>query len=81
MESHYGRDSLVGVALFLTHLANKKVSALRASYPEYYMSKNKIELTPQIDVDAILVAMTEKYKNEDSTTIDGVKLTLLNGYI
>jgi phosphomannomutase len=75
-ESHYGRDSLVGVALFLTHLANKKisVSALRASYPEYYMSKNKIELTPQIDVDAILVAMTEKYKNEDITTIDGVKI-------
>jgi phosphomannomutase len=64
----------VGVALFLTHLANKKmkVSALRASYQEYYMSK-KIELTPQIDVD-ILVAMTEKYKNEDSTTIDGGKL-------
>ncbi|SHM61601.1 phosphoglucosamine mutase [Flavobacterium xanthum] len=75
-ELHYGRDSLVGVALFLTHLANKKmtVSALRASYPEYYMSKNKIELTPQIDVDAILVAMTEKYKNEDISTIDGVKI-------
>ena len=47
---------------------------LRASYPQYYMSKNKIELTPQIDVDAILVAMTEKYKNEDITTIDGVKI-------
>ncbi|GIZ07568.1 phosphoglucosamine mutase [Flavobacterium sp. UMI-01] len=75
-ESHYGRDSMVGIALFLTHLANKNisVSALRASYPEYYMSKNKIELTPQIDVDAILVAMTEKYKNEDITTIDGVKI-------
>jgi len=75
-ELHYGRDILVGVALFLTHLANKKmkVSALRASYPEYYMSKNKIELTPQIDVDAILVAMTDKYKNEDITTIDGVKI-------
>jgi phosphomannomutase len=75
-ESHYGRDSLVGVALFLTHLANKKmtVSALRASYPEYYMSKNKIELTPQIDVDAILVAMTQKYQGEDITTIDGVKI-------
>jgi phosphomannomutase len=75
-ESHYGRDSLVGVALFLTHLANKKmtVSALRASYPEYYMSKNKIELTPQIDVDAILVAMTQKYQSEDITTIDGVKI-------
>jgi phosphomannomutase len=75
-ELHYGRDSLVGVALFLTHLANKKmsVSALRASYPEYYMSKNKIELTPQIDVDAILTQMTEKYKSEDISTIDGVKI-------
>ncbi|MFD1602218.1 phosphoglucosamine mutase [Flavobacterium artemisiae] len=75
-ELHYGRDSLVGVALFLTHLANKKMSvaALRASYPEYYMSKNKIELTPQIDVDAILTQMTEKYKNEDISTIDGVKI-------
>ncbi|MGO4822257.1 MULTISPECIES: phosphoglucosamine mutase [unclassified Flavobacterium] len=82
-ESHYGRDSLVGVALFLTHLANKKmtVSALRASYPEYYMSKNKIELTPQIDVDAILVAMTDKYKNEDITTIDGVKIDFATEWV
>ena len=82
-ESHYGRDSLVGVALFLTHLANKKmsVSALRASYPEYYMSKNKIELTPQIDVDAILVAMTEKYKNEDITTIDGVRIDFASEWV
>jgi phosphomannomutase len=75
-ELHYGRDSLVGVALFLTHLANKKmsVSALRASYPEYYMSKNKIELTPKIDVDAILEAMTSKYAHEKCSTIDGVKI-------
>ena len=82
-ELHYGRDSLVGVALFLTHLANKKmtVSALRASYPEYYMSKNKIELTPQIDVDAILVAMTEKYKSENSTTIDGVKIDFAENWV
>ncbi len=82
-ESHYGRDSLVGVALFLTHLANKNcsVSDLRASYPEYYMSKNKIELTPQIDVDAILVAMTEKYKNEDISTIDGVKIDFANEWV
>jgi len=82
-ELHYGRDSLVGVALFLTHLAQKKmsVSALRASYPEYYMSKNKIELTPQIDVDAILVAMTEKYKNEDITTIDGVKIDFATEWV
>ena len=82
-ELHYGRDSLVGVALFLTHLANKKmtVSALRASYPQYYMSKNKIELTPQIDVDAILVAMTEKYKNEDITTIDAVKIDFAENWV
>lgn len=82
-ELHYGRDSLVGVALFLTHLANIKmsVSALRASYPEYYMSKNKIELTPQIDVDAILVAMTEKYKNEDISTIDGVKIDFATEWV
>jgi phosphomannomutase len=82
-ESHYGRDSLVGVALFLTHLANKKMSvaALRASYPEYYMSKNKIKLTPQIDVDAILTAMTEKYKNEDISTIDGVKIDFASEWV
>ena len=75
-ELHYGRDSLVGVALFLTHLAGLDctVAELRASYPQYFMSKNKIELTPEIDVDAILVAMTEKYKNEEITTIDGVKI-------
>ncbi|KAF2515716.1 phosphoglucosamine mutase [Flavobacterium foetidum] len=82
-ELHYGRDSLVGVALFLTHLANKKmtVAALRASYPEYYMSKNKIELTPLIDVDAILTQMTEKYKNEDISTIDGVKIDLATEWV
>ncbi|TBX69970.1 phosphoglucosamine mutase [Flavobacterium silvisoli] len=75
-ELHYGRDSLVGVALFLTHLANlnMNVAELRASYPQYYMSKNKIELTPQIDVDGILKAMTEKYKTENISTIDGVKI-------
>jgi phosphomannomutase len=82
-ELHYGRDSLVGVALFLTHLANKKmtVSALRASYPEYYMSKNKIELTPQIDVDNILLQMTEKYKHENITTIDGVKIDFAENWV
>lgn len=73
---HYGRDSLVGVALFLTHLAEKnmKVSELRASYPEYFMSKNKIELTPLINVDAILEQMAGKYKDEDISVIDGVKI-------
>jgi phosphomannomutase len=82
-ELHYGRDSLVGVALFLTHLANKKmsVSVLRASYPTYFMSKNKIELTPEINVDAILTAMTEKYQNEDHSTIDGVKIDFENEWV
>ncbi len=82
-EIHYGRDALVGVALFLTHLANldMTVAELRASYPQYYMSKNKIELTPQIDVDAILVAMTEKYKNEQISTIDGVKIDFPQNWV
>jgi len=82
-ESHYGRDSLVGVALFLTYLANLDVTVaeLRASYTQYFMSKNKIELIPQIDVDAILKAMTEKYKNENITTIDGVKIDFAENWV
>lgn len=75
-DSHYGRDSLVGVALFLSHLAHKKMSCkeLRDSYPSYFMSKNKIQLTPQINVDDILEKMASKYQNEDVNTIDGVKI-------
>ena len=75
-DSHYGRDSLVGVALFLSLLANKNMTCkeLRDSYPNYFMSKNKIQLTPQIDVDAILSAIAIKYKDEDVLTIDGVKI-------
>jgi phosphomannomutase len=75
-ELHYGRDSLVGVALFLTYLAQQEltVAQLRASYPQYYMSKNKIELTPSLDVDAILVSMTTNYQHENISTIDGVKI-------
>jgi phosphomannomutase len=82
-ESHYGRDSLVGVALFLTHLANLEITVaeLRASYPQYYMSKNKIELTPQIDVDAVMNTMAEKYKSEEITTIDGVKIDFLTEWV
>jgi phosphomannomutase len=74
--SHYGRDALVGIALFLTHLAKKaiKCSELRDSYPSYTISKNKIELTPAINVDAILNQMAEKYKNEEVDTLDGVKI-------
>jgi len=75
-ESHYGRDSLVGVGLFLSHLATSKMSCkeLRDSYPTYFMSKNKIQLTPEINVDGILETMASNYKNEDVITIDGVKI-------
>jgi phosphomannomutase len=73
---HYGRDSLVGIALFLTHLAKEKKSmtALRDSYPKYVISKNKIELTPEIDVDLILEKMALKYKENEVDTTDGVKI-------
>ena len=75
-ESHYGRDALVGIALFLSHLALKNctASALRDSFPKYCISKNKIQLTPQIDVDLILNKMADKYKNEEVDTTDGVKI-------
>ena len=75
-EAHYGRDALVGIALFLSHLAlqNCSASALRDSFPKYHISKNKIQLTPQIDVDDILDKMADKYKNEEVDTTDGVKI-------
>jgi len=75
-ELHYGRDSLVGIALFLSHLAHKKMSmtALRASYPNYVISKNKIDLDPKTDVDAILANMAERYKDFEVDTTDGVKI-------
>jgi len=75
-ESHYGRDSLVGIALFLSHLAHKKmkVSELRDSYPKYTISKNKIELTPNIDVDQVLLYMSLNYAHEEVDTTDGVKI-------
>ena len=74
--SHYGRDALVGIALFLSHLAHegKKVSELRATYPAYYMAKNRVDLTPETDVDAILAKVKEIYKNEEINDIDGVKI-------
>ena len=82
-ESHYGRDSLVGVALFLSHLANLKISCkeLRDSYPSYFMSKNKIQLTPKIDVDKILATMAKKYKDEEVNTIDGVKIDFAEEWV
>lgn len=75
-ELHYGRDALVGIALFLTHLAKfgQPVSRLRASYPNYYISKNKIDLSPEIDVDKVLSTIAQKYKNQPVNTIDGVKI-------
>lgn len=75
-ESHYGRDALVGIALFLSHLAHegKKVSELRASYPNYYIAKNRIDLTPQTDVDVILAKVKDLYKAEEINDIDGVKI-------
>lgn len=82
-ELHYGRDSLVGIALFLSHLAhqNSTVSELRATYPSYYMSKNKIELTPQLDVDAILESIEAKYTSEEINTIDGVKIDFAESWV
>jgi phosphomannomutase len=73
---HYGRDALAGIAIFLTHLAKsgKLTSILRATYPDYYISKNKIELTPQTDVDAVLQAIQKKYADYQINTEDGVKI-------
>ena len=82
-ESHYGRDALVGIGLFLTHLANKgiKISELRASYPNYVMSKNKIELSPALDVDLILSTIAENYQQFPVNTIDGVKIDFPNAWL
>lgn len=81
--AHYGRDALVGVALFLTLLAKsgKKVSELRETYPAYEIAKNKIELTPDIDVDAILQAVKERYAGERITDIDGVKIDFADSWV
>ena len=81
--SHCGRDSLVGVALFLTLLAKSgmKCSELRKTYPDYFISKNKIELTPEIDVDNILHQMKDKYQNEQVTDIDGVKIDFAESWV
>ncbi len=75
-ELHHGRDALVGIALFLTHLAKyaKPISVLRASYPGYFISKNKITLTPEMDIDALLLKVEEKYKHQPYSTIDGLKI-------
>ena len=81
-ELHYGRDALVGVALFLTLLAKsgKTVSELKATYPQYSIAKTKLQLTPEMDVDKILKAVEEHYKEQDLTTIDGVKIDFTDGW-
>ena len=81
--SHYGRDALVGIALFLTHLAKEKktVSELRKTYPNYFMSKNKIELTPNIDVDGVLAVIKGSYKQYEVNDIDGVKIDFPQGWV
>lgn len=75
-ELHYGRDALVGIAIFLTHLAKygKSASMLRSSYPNYFISKNKIELTPDINVDKVLISVKNKYAKQPVNTVDGVKI-------
>ena len=82
-ESHYGRDALVGIALFLSSLAHKgcKVSELRASFPNYFIAKNRIDLTPSTDVDAILEKVKEIYRNEKITDIDGVKIDFADKWV
>ncbi|MBQ1701379.1 MAG: phosphoglucosamine mutase, partial [Prevotella sp.] len=82
-ESHYGRDALVGIALFLSLLAQKgkKVSELRQEYPNYFIAKNRIDLTPSTDVDAILEKVKEMYSNEQVNDIDGVKIDFADKWV
>lgn len=82
-EAHYGRDALVGIALFLSHLAHldMKVSELRKTYPDYCISKNRIDLTPSIDVDALLAIVKDLYKNERVNDKDGVKIDFADGWV
>lgn len=82
-ELHYGRDSLVGIALFLSLLAERSISVseLRKTYPAYYMAKNKIQLTPSLDVDAILATITQRYQKEEISTVDGVKIDFPENWV
>ena len=82
-ELHYGRDALVGIALFLSHLAKfgKSISLLRSTYPAYHISKNKITLTPEMDIDALLIKVQEKYKDQPNSTIDGLKIEFDNQWV
>lgn len=81
--THYGRDALAGIALFLTYLAKsgKSISELRSGYPPYFMSKNKITLTPDLDIDGLLAAMQQRYQHEDHSTIDGLKIDFADEWV
>jgi len=82
-ELHYGRDALVGIALFLSHLAKfgKPASILRSTYPSYFISKNKIILTPEMDIDALLIELKKRYKKQPQNTIDGLKIEFENQWV
>jgi phosphomannomutase len=82
-ELHYGRDALVGIALFLSHLAKfgKICSMLRESYPDYFIAKKKIELTPEINIDLLMKKVKEKYKKHPINTIDGLKIEFDNEWV
>lgn len=82
-ELHYGRDALIGIALFLTHLANfgKSISLLRSTYPSYHIAKNKLNLSPEMDIDTLLKKIQSKYKNQPINTIDGVKIEFDNDWV
>ncbi len=81
--THYGRDALAGIAIFLTHLAKsgKSISELRSGYPQYFMSKNKITLTPGLDIDNLLATMQQRYQHEDHSTIDGLKIDFAEEWV
>lgn len=81
--THYGRDALAGIAIFLTHLAKsgKSISELRLGYPQYFMSKNKITLTPGLDIDNLLATMQQRYQHEDHSTIDGLKIDFAEEWV
>ena len=83
-ELHYGRDALVGIALFLSHLATcgkQKISTLRKTYPDYQMAKSKIARTPDIDLEKIFSALKEKYQREQTNTEDGLKIDFEQGWV
>ncbi|KAA6307737.1 Phosphomannomutase, partial [termite gut metagenome] len=81
--SHYGRDALVGIALFLSHLAHegKKVSELRDSYPAYHIAKNRIDMTPEMDTDVLLAKVKERYRQEEINDIDGIKIDFADKWV